>query len=155
VPHPLRLAAGDLVRRRGEWFEVTPLAAGTARAPGAVDLVLPGERLRLRARPAAAARLAAVPPIVRALDVTVLHGVILEPLLGLRAEDLEFTHDDAEAGAAVEAGRAAAAFLLNPPGMAAVREVCFAGETMPEKSTYFHPKLASGLVLHLVGPPWV
>ena len=52
-------------------------------------------------------------------------------------------------------GRAAAAFLLNPPSMAAVRAVCLAGELMREKSTYFYPKLATGLVLSLVGPPWV
>src|SRR6266571_4298605 len=57
--------------------------------------------------------------------------------------------------AAVEAGRAAVAFLLNPPSMAQVREVCLAGEVMPEKSTYFYPKLATGLVFSLVGPPWV
>ncbi len=39
--------------------------------------------------------------------------------------------------------------------MAQVREVCLAGEVMPEKSTYFYPKLATGLVFSLVGPPWV
>jgi len=57
--------------------------------------------------------------------------------------------------AAVEEGRAAAAFLLNAPSLAEVRRVCLAGELMPEKSTYFYPKLLSGLVLDLVGPPWV
>jgi len=36
-----------------------------------------------------------------------------------------------------------------------VRGVCLAGEVMPEKSTYFYPKLATGLVFSLVGPPWV
>jgi len=36
-----------------------------------------------------------------------------------------------------------------------VRAVCLAGELMPEKSTYFYPKLATGLVLSPVGPPWV
>src|SRR5439155_1020926 len=62
---------------------------------------------------------------------------------------------DEEAVAAVAAGRAAAAFLLNPPSMAEVREVCLAGEVMPEKSTYFYPRLATGLLFSLVGPPWV
>jgi uncharacterized protein (DUF1015 family) len=38
--------------------------------------------------------------------------------------------------------------------MAAVRAVCLSGEVMPEKSTYFYPKLADGLVFDLVGPPW-
>jgi uncharacterized protein (DUF1015 family) len=38
--------------------------------------------------------------------------------------------------------------------METVRDVCHAGEVMPEKSTYFYPKLADGLVMDLVGPPW-
>jgi uncharacterized protein (DUF1015 family) len=154
VRGPLRVAPDALVRGVAEWFEAAPLPAGRPRGAGEIDLVLPGERVRLRPRAAAAARLTHLPPVVRALDVAVLHGVILEPLLGLHAEDLEFTHDDAEALAAVEAGRAAAAFLLNPPTMAEVRRVCLAGELMPEKSTYFYPKIASGLVFQLVGPPW-
>jgi uncharacterized protein (DUF1015 family) len=60
----------------------------------------------------------------------------------------------ASRAAAVASGRAAAAFLMNPPSMAAVRAVCLSGEVMPEKSTYFYPKLADGLVFDLVGPPW-
>ena len=87
--------------------------------------------------------------------MSVLHGAILGPLLGVSPEELEFTHEDAEALDAVTTGHAAAAFLLNPPSLAAVRAVCLAGELMPEKSTYFYPKLATGLVFQPVGPPWV
>ena len=155
VPPPLRLGAADLERRLRECFAVEPLSAGRARAHGEIDLVLPDRRLRLRPLPAATACLAALPPVVRRLDVAVLHGAILTPLLGVGAEQLEFTHDDDEALAAVAAGRAAAAFLLNPPSIAEVREVCLAGELMPEKSTYFYPKIATGLAFSLVGPPWV
>ena len=86
------------------------------------------------------------PASVRALDVAVLHGALLGPLLGVEPGQLEFTHDDAEAIDDVRRGRSTAAFLLNPPSVAAVRAVCLAGELMPEKSTYFYPKLASGLV---------
>ena len=117
--------------------------------------MLPDRRLRLRAGPAARERLRDLPPVLRGLAVELLRHAILEPILGVGPEDLEFTHDDEEAIAAVAAGRAAAAFLLNPPSMAEVREVCLAGEVMPEKSTYFYPKLATGLVFSLVGPPWV
>src|SRR5437867_2592332 len=102
---------------------------------------------------AALARLAALPAALRTLDVELLHQAILEPILGADPAALEFTHDDDEAADAVRTGRAAAAFLLNPPSMAAVRAVCLAGELMREKSTYFYPKLATGLVLSLVGPP--
>jgi uncharacterized protein (DUF1015 family) len=89
---------------------------------------------------------------VRTLDVAVLHGALLEPILGVEPGQLEFTHDDREATSAVASGRSTAAFLLNPPSVAAVRAVCLAGELMPEKSTYFYPKLASGLMLDLVDP---
>ena len=140
------------LRRR---FSIAPLRPDATRIPGAIDLVLPERRLRLRPLPAALAYLEALPPALRSLDVALLHEAILKPLLGLGPEDLEFTHDDAEAEDAVECGRATAAFLLHPPSIAEVRSVCMAGELMPQKSTYFYPKLASGLVFDLVGPPWV
>ena len=49
---------------------------------------------------------------------------------------------------AVESGAFAAAFLLNATRVEEVRAVSEAGETMPEKSTYFHPKIATGLVFN-------
>lgn len=151
VPGPLRLDGAALAARLGECFTVEPLP-DRPRAAGEIDCVLPDRALRLRARPAAAACVASLPPAVRALDVSILHGAILGPVLGVGPADLEFTHDDAEAFTAVRSGRAGAAFLLNPPSLAEVRRVCLAGELMPEKSTYFYPKLATGLVFHPVGP---
>ena len=53
-----------------------------------------------------------------------------------------------EAVGAVDAGRAQAAFLLRPPTIEQVRAVAERGETMPQKSTYFYPKLTSGLLFH-------
>lgn len=147
------LPVPDLAARLREEFEVTP-GDGTRRAPGDIDVALPGRRLRLRARDAAHARLAALPPALRGLDVALLHAAIVEPVLGLHPEALDFTHDDDEALDAVAGGRAGAAFLLNPPTLAQVRAVCLAGEVMPEKSTYFYPKLATGMVFSLIGPPW-
>jgi uncharacterized protein (DUF1015 family) len=140
------------LRRR---FNIAPLRPDATRIPGAIDLILPERRIRLRALPAALASLEQLPPAVRSLDVALLHDALLQPILGLGPEDLEFTHDDAEAVDAVDCGRAAAAFLVHPPSIAEVRSVCMAGELMPQKSTYFYPKLASGLVFDLVGPPWV
>jgi uncharacterized protein (DUF1015 family) len=90
---------------------------------------------------------------VRQLDVTILDAVILRGLLGIdctvAAQEgwLTYTHDDASAIQAVEQG-ARAAFLMNPPRIEDVQAVCQAGETMPEKSTYFFPKLLTGLVFH-------
>jgi uncharacterized protein (DUF1015 family) len=48
----------------------------------------------------------------------------------------------------VDAGEAEAAFLLRPPTIEQVRSVAAAGRTMPQKSTYFYPKLLSGLLFH-------
>jgi uncharacterized protein (DUF1015 family) len=155
LPGSLKLTPDVLEARLRGTFAVAPLPPGARRVAGAIDALLSDRRIRLRALPAAAKYLEHLPAVVRSLDVTVLHEAILQPLLGIAAEDLEFTHDDAEAEDAVDSGRSAAAFLVHPPSIAQVRAVCLAGELMPQKSTYFYPKLASGLVFDLVGPPWV
>jgi uncharacterized protein (DUF1015 family) len=155
VRPPLPMPAARLEAGIRELFHVVPRPERGKRAANEIDLVLPDRRLRLRARPEATARLAALPPVLRTMDVALVHGAILRPLLGLEGPQLDYTHDDEEAIEAVTSGRAAAAFLLNAPSMHDVRAVCLAGETMPEKSTYFYPKLASGMVIALVGPPWV
>ena len=99
------------------------------------------------------------PPVLRKLDVTVLHGVILGPLLGIDAAALEsqtylsYTHDTAEAMARVAAGQAQGAFFMNATKVEEVLTVCEAGFVLPQKSTYFQPKLATGLVMYgLDGP---
>jgi uncharacterized protein (DUF1015 family) len=148
----LPLEAAALEARLREAFAVTPCPDGP-RGAGEIDCILPDRRLRLRALPSALARLEGLPAPLRSLDVTLFQRAILEPILGLATHGLAFTHDDAEAIAAVPR-EASAAFLVNPPSIDAVRAVCLAGEVMPEKSTYFYPKLADGLVLDLFDPRW-
>jgi uncharacterized protein (DUF1015 family) len=104
--------------------------------------------------PTALDRLAAdVTPTVRKLDVTVLDAVVLKGLLNVdtaaaqQTGELTYIHDDGDALAALDAG-ASVAFLMNAPRLRSVAEVCLSGEVMPQKSTYFYPKLLSGLVLH-------
>jgi uncharacterized protein (DUF1015 family) len=99
------------------------------------------------------------PPALRKLDVTVLHGVILAPILGIDAAALEsqsyldYTHDTAEAMARVASGDAQAAFFMNATKVEEVLAACEAGFVLPQKSTYFQPKLATGLVMYgLDGP---
>jgi uncharacterized protein (DUF1015 family) len=94
---------------------------------------------------------------LRALDVSVLHGVILEGLLGVPPAPadggrLAFLRDAGEAVNRTLAGEFEAAFLLNPTPMWQVQAVSEAGRTMPQKSTWFHPKIPSGLVLREVDP---
>jgi uncharacterized protein (DUF1015 family) len=66
----------------------------------------------------------------------------------LAPEGLTYTAEADEAVEAVDSGRAAAAFLLRPTRIEDVFAVAERGETMPQKSTYFYPKLLSGLLLH-------
>jgi uncharacterized protein (DUF1015 family) len=93
----------------------------------------------------------------RALDVSVLHELVLGRALGIgtaevqAGEHITYTRDAVEAVAAVRGGGAALAALLNPTPAAAVRDVALAGDRMPQKSTYFYPKLPAGLVIN---PLW-
>lgn len=90
---------------------------------------------------------------LRNLDVTVLHSLILEQLLGIDKENmakqvnLRYTRDFGEAAKAVEDG-ADCAFFLNPTRVSQIAAVGKAGEKMPQKSTYFYPKLITGLVMN-------
>jgi len=97
---------------------------------------------------------AGVPPVLADLDVTVLHTVVLDRLLGIHEEalraqsHLRYVKEADEALNAVNDGDAQLAFLLNPTRVEQLRAVSLAGEKMPQKSTYFYPKLLTGLVLN-------
>jgi uncharacterized protein (DUF1015 family) len=67
-------------------------------------------------------------------------------LVARYAPEVRYTPSADEARAAVDAGEAEAAFLLRPPTLEQVAEVVAAGRVMPQKSTYFYPKLTSGLL---------
>lgn len=117
-----------------------------------------GRYIYLTLRPGAADGLAG-PAVLRTLDVTVLHALILEQLLGIdRAAQeaqtyLRYLKDTSQAlTAAADTGANQAVFLLNPTPVQQVMAVAEAGEVMPQKSTYFYPKIASGLVLNPLEP---
>ena len=109
----------------------------TARAPDALQSSLPAD----------------LPPCLRELDVVTLQFLVLEQAFGLPADEtattdrLAYTRDADEAYALVQSGAFDAALLLPYPDAACVREVSLAGEVMPQKSTFFYPKLLSGLVM--------
>lgn len=84
---------------------------------------------------------------LKRLDVSVLHGFIFEKLLGLTGLDFfGYTRIEQEAVEAVDNG-SPAAFLMNPPTVDDMRLIALGGEKMPQKSTYYYPKLLSGLVV--------
>jgi uncharacterized protein (DUF1015 family) len=87
------------------------------------------------------------------LDVSILHGVIFNNILGLndkaRDEDnVVYTRDPEFAAKEMKSGNFDAAFLLNPTKVDEVRRIAKIGERMPHKSTYFYPKLVTGLVIN-------
>jgi uncharacterized protein (DUF1015 family) len=90
----------------------------------------------------------------QSLDVVQLHKVLLEGVLGLSEEsireqrNLSYIRDAEEALATVRSGRADIAFLMNPCRISQVRDIAFAGEVLPQKSTDFYPKLLSGLTIY-------
>jgi uncharacterized protein (DUF1015 family) len=100
------------------------------------------------------AALAHLPERQRQLDLSCLHSIVLDRLLGLDAEkvreqtNLRYLRDAAEAVEQVRRADADVAFLTNPVSMEQLREVAFAGDVMPQKSTDFFPKLLSGLTIY-------
>jgi uncharacterized protein (DUF1015 family) len=94
------------------------------------------------------------PPAWKQLDVNVLQYGILEPVFGIDAARLAsggavaYTQDPVEAVAAIEAERARIAFVLNATPVEQVLAVADAGGRMPQKSTFFYPKLPTGLVMN-------
>ena len=93
---------------------------------------------------------------LRQLDVSVLHSLVLERIFGIDKENmanqinLTYTRSDDEAIAAVDGKRANCCFLLNPTRVSEIRDVAAAGGKMPQKSTYFYPKLTTGLVMNKI-----
>jgi uncharacterized protein (DUF1015 family) len=88
------------------------------------------------------------PPSLRALDTYFLHQAVLPQLLGLDDSAVRYVHSQAEAEHALSQGLCRLALLLRATPVRQIVDVAEAGESMPAKSTFFHPKLPSGLVIH-------
>jgi uncharacterized protein (DUF1015 family) len=88
-------------------------------------------------------------PLEGEVAVVELHRQVIDNILGGReAEDLLlYTRDASEAVRWVDEGRGVAAFFLGRPDLHAVLKLAGEGKTMPQKSTYFHPKMPSGVVI--------
>ncbi len=90
----------------------------------------------------------------QALDVVQLHKCLLEAVLKISEEAIRnqenvfYCREAGEALAQVQSGKAQMAFLMNPARMEQVRDIAFAGEVLPQKSTDFFPKLLSGLTIY-------
>jgi uncharacterized protein (DUF1015 family) len=149
-------------RRLAERFRLTPVddvaaaagAVAASQAERAFALVEPGGGAVVAEARADAESLLppGAAPCLRALDTFFLHHAVLGPLLGVDEGAVRYVHSQAEAEEALRLRACRLAILLRGTPVRQVVEVAEAGESMPAKSTFFHPKLPSGLVIHpLVG----
>ncbi|HKN14607.1 MAG TPA: DUF1015 domain-containing protein [Candidatus Binatus sp.] len=153
VPHAREAFDVDEIAHRDE-FRTRLNDSGS----GAIGVALKGIPnyliMRLRSQGAMETAMPDAPAEVRRLDVSVLHALVFDRIFGFGAGEIrkggniEYTIEIGGALGAVANGRADGAFLMNPPSIHDVERVSDAGATMPEKSTYFHPKLLTGLVMN-------
>ena len=108
------------------------------------DVVAAADRMRREAMSAPARR----------LDLALLHAALLGDRLGITQADvaagetLLYTRSEADARARVARGEVAAAILVRPTRLEELTAVAAAGDVMPQKSTYFYPKLLTGMVFY-------
>jgi uncharacterized protein (DUF1015 family) len=133
---------------RGAAEAAAKAAASTARY--AFALVEPsGAGLVAEALPEAEQLLpAGAAPSLRALDTFFLHQAVLSKVLGVPDDAVRYAHSLREVEEALQAGQCRLAVLMRPTPVAQIVAVADAKESMPAKSTFFHPKLPSGLVIH-------
>ncbi len=95
---------------------------------------------------------------LREIDVTTLHLLVLDHIFGMppelqeRGDTIRYSQDEELVLQSLEKEDYQAAFLLNPPKADEILAIASGGEKMPQKSTYFYPKLSSGLVINKIDP---
>ncbi|MCC7258424.1 MAG: DUF1015 domain-containing protein [Gammaproteobacteria bacterium] len=145
--------AAGLLERIGERFTVAGAdAPARPTRPGEFGMYLAGRWYRLAIRPS----LVPADPVAR-LDVSLLQANLLDPLLGIRDPRTDRRIDFVggmrglgELEKRVDSGEMAVAFALYPTSMDDLMAVADANQVMPPKSTWFEPKLADGLVSHVL-----
>jgi len=151
----------DLRRAAGRAWAISKLAEHGGKSSTFLMMTAEDRRARVvTLRDEADLGGAGLPPstALRMLDVTVLHSVVLQQILGLspeaqeKQENITYVRDAAEAVNRVLSGEHQVGFLLNPTPMWQVEALSDAGETMPQKSTLFYPRIWSGLAMMEVVP---
>jgi uncharacterized protein (DUF1015 family) len=155
-------AIRDAVKRDFEIEEVSreelePAAGGSDVQLGYMDSFHKQPyRLTLKDQSIADAALDGKPEPYRRLDTAVLEAIVLKGALGMTEDDishlngLAYSKSFDDAYDAVSSGRADAGFFMRATPVEQVQEVAGAGESMPPKSTYFFPKVPTGLVFNLL-----
>lgn len=168
VVHSLpSFSADDFQSASGAFFEIEPTKSGIdagcatnllrelGRAGTSLLAVTANRAFVLHSpKPAASQFLTGLSTRQQSLDVVQLHKCVLEGVLKLSEEsirnqqNLSYLREAGEALDSVRKGQANIAFLMNPCRVQQVRDIAFAGEVMPQKSTDFYPKLLSGLTAY-------
>lgn len=95
-----------------------------------------------------------VPDVLKKLDLTVLHKVLVTKEFGYTEEEqmaqqgIKYIKQESEAFDMIDSGKAEASFIMAYPKIKDIKEISEAGYRMPQKSTYFYPKLLSGIVIN-------
>ena len=160
---PFGMTGGEIIRRLEEYFKVEEVSLEKLKAMTAAydhsgktfGLVVEEGNFLLTMidkEKSKARMIFGKPEAWYDLNVNVLGHLIFTELLGLKEERwesaLKFEHTVDGAVAPVQKGEATAAFLLQPPKVKMLETMSAVGERMPQKSTYFYPKLASGLIFY-------
>ncbi|MFO0678751.1 MAG: DUF1015 domain-containing protein [Polyangiaceae bacterium] len=174
--HSLPTFDGDaMIAKAKDVFDVRELARGVAADVVSKELAASGARtpsfaaalpdgrtfllalkkdVDLAKHPTAGQREA----VVRKTDVAILHSVLLEHVLGISLEaqaaktNLWYPQDAPATLAELRGGKGQVLFLMNATPVRDVREVAEAGSVMPQKSTFFYPKVPTGLAIHTLDP---
>ncbi len=165
----------EMLQRVADLFDVRPLAQGATAEVATKELGEAGQKrpsfavaapdgrvtllsLKEGADLAGHALLGARPEALRRTDVALLHDGILEAVLGITREaqaakaNIYYPQDARAALAELRAGKGQVLFLMNATPVTQVRDVAEAGEVMPQKSTFFYPKVLTGLAVHTLDP---
>ncbi len=160
LDEPRRTALREALRRDFEISEVPieqiePEAGAGPLQLGYIDSHhQQAYRLTLRDQAIADAALPGFSPAYRSLDTGVLEALLLKGALGLTDDDIShlnglfYARSTEEAVSLVRSGAYDAAFLMRPTPVSQVRDVAGSGENMPPKSTFFYPKLLTGLLFN-------
>jgi uncharacterized protein (DUF1015 family) len=168
--HRVVLGRRDVTADLLKAFDVRELDAGPAAVEAELQTVpadviafavwhgegKPALLCTLRDKAAVMMAMSGAPAARRKIDAAVLESVVLAPMLGLlhhpeqfaTTQDVRYVRDLGAACAMVDRGESAAAFLLRAPTVDQVLAVARAGAVMPQKSTYFFPKLYSGFLIN-------
>ncbi|KAA9325175.1 DUF1015 domain-containing protein [Adhaeribacter soli] len=161
----LPITVADFLQKLEQYFVVTPkedpyeLNEVIAGKKWAFGLYVDGQAYKLRLKPEVHDQIDwETTPEVKELDLTVLHYFVFERVLGIVSEaqrnypGLSYVRNFTECITKVDSHTAEAAFITNEVSMDQVKRVCYSGAIMPQKSTFFYPKVICGFLFSSIDP---